>query len=389
MVDGQNAAGKRASTGRLLYFFREFSFSQTTFRPTPTAEVELADSLIQLGNLLLIFQLKERGVVGNTTVEAEKRWFERKVLRQATRQVRDTLRYLGTDGDIEIQNHRGHALTLDFRLVDELYKLVVYLPHESLPEEYRRVKHHRSQTAGLIHIIPATDYLGIVQTLLTPAEVVDYLSFREELIDRWEDQVMSVPESALVGQYLNGNIEVPPTTDFLEYLHRLDHQVDAWDMSRVISTFADRVTTGGDPADYYDTIRELALLKRNELREFKKRFKLSIEKARADKFALPYRMTCPRTGCGFVFIPLTRDVLAHRRIGLQNLTLAHKHEQKLSKCLGISFSSAENGGFLAEWCYMEHPWEEDPDLDEMLRSNNPFRDVESIELNRYTYTEEA
>ena len=75
------------------HFFREFTYSQTTFQPAPGQEVELADSLIWIGDLLLAFQLKEREAEPHATAETEKRWFERKVLRQATRQVRDTLKY--------------------------------------------------------------------------------------------------------------------------------------------------------------------------------------------------------------------------------------------------------------------------------------------------------
>jgi hypothetical protein len=272
--------------------------------------------------------------------------------------------------------------------VRELHKLVVYLPHDSLPQEYRRVKHHRSKTAGLIHILPATDYLGIVQTLLTPAEVVDYLSFRETLIDNWEAETLRVPEQALVGQYLNGNLDTPPAIAFVEYLQCLDHRADEWDISGVITAFPDRVTTDNPLTDYYPIVREIALLKRNELREFKKRFQLSVEKARANEFARPYRMACPRTGCGFVFIPLTQDVLERRRTGLQNLTLAHKYDQRLSKCLGVSFAPEEGGWFSAEWCYLEFPWVEDTAFEELLRHNNPFREVRSMELNRYTYQQE-
>jgi hypothetical protein len=76
------------------HFFSEFTYSRNTFRPTPEQEVELADSLIWLGDLLIAFQLKERAPIAGVTAESEKRWFDRKVLREATRQVRDTIRYL-------------------------------------------------------------------------------------------------------------------------------------------------------------------------------------------------------------------------------------------------------------------------------------------------------
>src|SRR5437773_11074309 len=101
-----------------------------------------------------LFQLKERHAPAATTVEAEEKWFQSKVLTQATRQVRDTLTYL--DGhSVEIRNHRGHLFTLDIGSIQPLHKLIVYLPHEKLPESRRNLKYHRSKTAGLIHIIPA------------------------------------------------------------------------------------------------------------------------------------------------------------------------------------------------------------------------------------------
>jgi hypothetical protein len=34
---------------------------------------------------------------------------------------------------------------------------------------------------------------------------------------------------------------------------------------------------------------------------------------------------------------------------------------------------------------MDFPWEEDAELHEHLRDNNPFRDVSTRELNRYSY----
>lgn len=367
------------------HFFHEFTYSKAAFRPIPSQEAELADSIIWIGNLLIVYQLKERRAQRSTTVEAEKRWFERKVLRQATQQVRDTLAYLNDARAIEIRNHRGHVFGLDIRAIHELHKVIVYLPHDVLPESCRQLKHHRSRTAGVIHIIPANDYLGIVRTLLTPAEMADYLGFREALICRWQAEVVAVPEPALVGQYLNGDIEVPPSVEFIEYLERLDHRADEWDMSGIISKFPDRVTTDNQPTDYYPIVRELALLKRNELREFKKRFQLSVEKARANKFVLPYRIACPRTNCGFVFIPVTKDLLARRRNALQNFTLAHKYEQKLSKCIGVSIAYDADGWFTAEWYYAEFPWEQEEEMEQRLRDNFPFRKVEHGELPRYTY----
>ena len=369
------------------HFFREFAYSCNTFQPSPGKEVELADNLTWLGDLLIAFQLKERELVPNASAETEKRWFEKKVLKQATRQVRDTVHYLTTVKTLGVQHHRGHTLDLAFESVRQFHKLVVYLPQDPLPDAYRRIKHHRSRTAGVIHIVPAHDYLGILRTLLTPGEVAEYLTFREELINRWEEHITDVPEPALVGQYLHGDSAKRPSLEFLDYLKHLEHRADEWDMSGVIEKFPDRVTTDNAPTDYYPIVRELALLKRNELREFKKRFQMSVEKARANTFVIPYRIAIPRTNCGFVFIPIMKDIVAHRKNALMNLTFAHKYEQRLPKCIGVSIADDVDGWFTAEWCYIESAWEEDPEMERLLKENNPFREVKTQELPRYTYRE--
>lgn len=367
------------------HFFREFTYSRMTFQPAPGQEVELADNLIFLGDLLLAYQLKERETAPGANADTERRWFERKVLRQATRQVRDTLDYLNANKRIEVRNHRGHTFHLSMDSVRELHKLVVYLPNEALPIECQRMKYHRSRSAGIIHLLPANDYLGIVRTLLTPAEVAEYLSFREKLIDRWEAEILTVPEPALVGQYLYGDVAAQPTEQFIEYLAQLDHRAEEWDMSGVISKFPDRITTDNQPTDYYLIVREMALLMRDELREFKKRFQLSIEKARADEFVRPYRIAVPRTGCGFVFIPVTKEFLSQREIALKNFTLAHKYDLKLSKCIGVSIADDKDGWFTVLWCYVEFPWEQNVEMDELLTTNNPFREAKASEVPRYTY----
>lgn len=372
------------------HFFQEFVYSKNTFRPTPDGELELADSLLWLGDLLIAFQLKERGASETKTEETERNWFEKKVLTQATRQIRDTLKYLESHQPIELTNHRGHKHLLDLKSISQFHKLVMYLPSDKIPQDCLNTKFHISQTAGLIHIVPAHDYLGIVRTLLTPAEVADYFTFRGELIERWGDSVIEVPEPALVGQYLNGDSTIPPSLEHLEYLRALEQRAEEWDLSGIISKFTERVTTDNEPTDYYPIVTELAALKRSELREFKTRFQLSVEKSRADEFTRPYRTAVPRTDCGFVFIPLTKELFPHRRSALQNFTLAHKYEQRLTKCIGVAIGNHEdNGWFHAEWCYVNAPWEQDDHMDSLLAENNPFRPVKVAEMSRYNFKSEG
>lgn len=366
------------------HFFKEFTYSKTTFCPQASQQVELADAIIWIGDLLVIYQIKEREPQRNTTAEDERRWFEKKVLGKATRQVRDTLAYLRNVGTIEVRNHRGHVFRLDFNSIRQMHKVVVYLPSATLPANCAQLKHHRSQTAGIIHVMNATSYLGMVRTLLTPAEVVDYLAFREQAINQYENEVAAIPEEALVGQYLSGAQNTAPSAQFVEHVRLLDHRADEWDMSGIIEKFPDGTKLETE-THYYPIVRELALLKRGELREFKSRFQLALVNARANAFARPYRMAIPRTGCGFIFVPLTKETIPVRTKGLQNFAFAHKYEIKLSKCVGVSIADDVEGYFGAEWLYLEFPWEHHPAMEAALKENNPFRPIREAELPSYAF----
>ena len=99
----------------------------------------------------------------------------------------------------------------------------------------------------------------------------------------------------------------------------------------------------------------------------------------------PYRMTVPRTGCGFVFIPLSEEYENDPVQITKNLTEAHKHDQKLEKCIGVSvIPEGDSGYFIYTWCYLNGPWKEDPELDSLLRSHFPFRPVAAYPDERYS-----
>ena len=275
-------------------------------------------------------------------------------------------------------------LNYNLMIISILHKVICYHNYPIPPEYHGNKKFHRSSTAGVIHLIPAKDYLGIVRTVLTLFELSEYLEFREELIEKWDSVISSVSEPALLGQFLTGKINQRPNGRFIDELKSLKHHVEEWDISNLIKLFSDRVTTSGNPTDYYAIISELAKLKRNELKEFKIRFELSMSRCRSGEITLPCRMSSPRTECAFVFIPLDIEMISFRRQDLiYYMTDACKYDLRVPKCVGISFSPDEDAGYSVEWCYIEKPWEYDKELDGMLKQSNPFRGVNTIVLNRY------
>lgn len=139
------------------------------------------------------------------------------------------------------------------------------------------------------------------------------------------------------------------------------------------------------PVEEVLQVTELAKMKRNELREFKRRFLLSLDKSRVGSFVLPYRIFVPRTACGFLFIPLDSGMLEYRRIGLENLTHACKYDFKAAKCIGITFAPDGPEWYSVEWCYLEYPWQRNQELEDRIQETHPFRPVKTTQLGRYSF----
>jgi len=98
-------------------------------------------------------------------------------------------------------------------------------------------------------------------------------------------------------------------------------------------------------------------------------------------------MIIPRTNCGFVFIPCPKQFRENQIQGLKNFTYAHKYDQKLNKCLGVSVAQDEGGYFLIFWAYLEFPWEYDEETDSKLKKSFPFREIKPSESPRYSFRE--
>ena len=365
-------------------FFCEFSFSRNKFFPEPKRELEFADHVVWLDDLLLVFQCKERNISKSANSEDEKKWFNDNVVRGATKQIRNTLGYLRDYKEIHLTNDRNHTFNISTAKLKSIDKIVLYFAHECLPINCRYKKYHNSSSVGFIHFFHIDDYMGICETLVTPTEIHHYLSYREELINQWEKETAHIPEYALLGHFLYGDLSAKPSIESSKYLIALRNNRAEWDFTNIGRIFADRMTVTSNPQDYYEIVTELAKLSRTDFKLFKERFELAKDKAMKNEFALPYRMTIPDR-IGFVFIPITQDIIGKRTQGLSNLTLAHKYDQKLSKCIGLSISPDASEYFYVEWCYIESPWLYDEEMERMLKESFPFRPVREHYVPTYTF----
>lgn len=157
--------------------------------------------------------------------DIERTWFQKKVLDKATKQVRDTLRFLDEYEEIRITNARGDAFDIRSTDLSEITKVVVYLGGRALPEDCWQTRYHHSRTAGFIHVLAAHNYLGVLEKLRVPEDIRRYFAYREEVTSKIRDAGVVVDESDIMGAFLGEeDIPTPTSREFLgKFVQDLEH----------------------------------------------------------------------------------------------------------------------------------------------------------------------
>jgi hypothetical protein len=354
-------------------FMRAFSFPSIQLPRSPDDESELADRIVLLDDIGFIFQLREREQkVASKPGDLEK-WVANNVVKKAVKQVQNTRDLLRRYKGLSLVNHFGHRVYVPPREPDELVGMIIYrVPPKS--RAFRAARFKKGRNGGFVHILRDLDYFEICEHFITPAEMVDYFSFRRDLLINWDAAVTAVSEGAFIGQYLSEDWSSAPDQKF-ERAARSRGGPTACEFSFVMDSLASRIAAQhSDQADTdcYEILAEIALLGRYELKALKQQLRLALEAVRANRFELPFRIASGRTGCGFLIVPVTREFHDRAFDALKSLSNASKHELDLPRQVGIGMW--RNSEFVdIEWIFQKGDNPPNPELDERLASSYPFR----------------
>jgi hypothetical protein len=388
MANEQTAESFISQILHSLVYFEEFAFAKNKFKAVSGQEFELADALVALDDVLIVVQIKERSIGYAGDEIAERKWFKKNVIRAATKQIRDSLNFLKSQSKIEVSNERGRPFIFTPDKFQEVIKLVVFHGASTLPSDCRYKKFHSSTSGGFIHLVDVNDYLNAARVLRVPEDLIRYFRYRQMMLTSYPQECADLPEASMVGGYIGEGDDAPPSFESYKNLHNLLPDEDTWNISYYLRTLRDNISHPDYNNDYYAILTEFVRLPRSMWREFKKRLVLCIENATDDKFAQPYRIAYPDRSMGFMlFSPDSlftnrTDWQVRRLEGLMNFTCLQKFDQKLQKCIGVQV--AKDGEFFdIQWCMIDSPWEEDPELRAKLDANSPFRPVS--EKNQFSY----
>ena len=354
-------------------FMKAFSFASTQLPVTAETEPDLADRMMLMEHMGFLFKLCEREPRVTSKAGDLEKWVANHVARKGAKQLQNTRDLLAGYEGLSIVNHFGHRVTVTSGDPDAFINLVIYrVPEKS--RAFRAPRFKRSRNGGFVHILRDAEYFEICAHFATPAELTDYFTFRRDLLLDWDSASAAVSEAALIGQYLLEDYSSAPDQRFERASHSFGGPL-ACEFSFVLDSLAAQIATQeseyGD-TDCYEILAELALLGRHELRALKHQLRRALDAVRADRFELPYRIASTRTGCGFVVVPVTKDFRDRGHDALRSLTRAAKHELALDRQVGIGMW--KDTEFIdIHWIFIEGENAPDPELDQRLTHNYPFR----------------
>ena len=374
-----------------LAFWKEFTFAQNRFSPTPRGELELADNIVWLEDFALIIQLKERTEPSGDS-ETERRWFRNKIQKKAKDQIRDTLTYLSDHPDISITNERGHAFRIRGQGLTEIVRVIVYFADDALPDDCREVQFIDSQGAGFVHVLEANEYLEVLRVLRVPGDIREYFGYRQHALTQLKDSGDWLFEADILGGYTHD--EALPGAGSRIHLQTLVQDFDSFLLTGLIGNIHTNIESAHGENDHYRIMLEFGKVPRSVWRGIKGLLQYGVETVKAESFGSPVRAFFPKTDCVFMILPLdpqlwgTGEAEKTRRAnGLQNFTYIAKYIHGARRAVGIQISR-DGADYLIDWALHDEPWQPDPELEGRLAKFNPFQPANDRKADSFLFLEE-
>ena len=378
------------------HFLSEFTFTKNQFQHLNSYQKEFADCVIWLEDEMAIFQLKERDEKSVNNNQSEANWFKNKVIKIAKKQIKNSLIFFSKNKLILIENIKGHKFNVKTEGTNKIHKIIIY-KHPELTAI--NLTFEKSSDIGFIHIFDFYDYLIICEVLDTPTEIFEFLTFRENLLLKYNTFVTT--EKSILGLFLiyveinnflkemkgkNGDLIVFDT-EMENIVDKLKENKYEYDIEYIMSSLEKNIySTAKNSTYYYKLLVEFSKMHRNERREFKKRWEKCAVDLLKNEMIIPYRLVLTKSNCGIVFIPLQREYYDNRIAILKNFTAASKYDLKLEKHIGISFCKKDNDVYV-DYVYVKFPWRKDQKLERMLKENYPFRKLKEKLVKRYEFND--
>ncbi|OUQ55373.1 hypothetical protein B5E58_12400 [Tyzzerella sp. An114] len=170
-----NKSEKLLSAFSKLYFFNELVHDNLKFIPSGSTEKELADILLNLGDIIIAIQLKGREKEDISNEDEEIKWLKIKC-REAKKQIKKTIEFIRNEDLPCFENGSNQNIKLNKHA--KIIPLIVF--NNNIIKEYEHVLWKHSDEGMDVNCMSYEDFQKMCEVLITPIEIVEYLEWRLE-----------------------------------------------------------------------------------------------------------------------------------------------------------------------------------------------------------------
>lgn len=251
------------------YFFKELVLDDLHFTPEGSSKIELADLIINLGDIILAVQLKERSDAHQTNdPAAEYNWFQDRC-KEAKKQVKQSIEHISSGTLPAFQNKRWQAVTLQSDA--KIIPLVVFENNQIM--EYPHVLRKHSASGMDINCMSFLDYCEMCRILVTPMEILEYLEYRKMIYVEHGDvdiMILNGPDNEIV--LTQPQVKESLVHQFLAEKYGMKesqkHAMYIQYFRNFLRLLPERTVRSSDQAEAYYVLLFFAHMQRYEIAEF-------------------------------------------------------------------------------------------------------------------------
>ena len=283
-----NDTEKILSAFAQMYFFKELVQDQLKFTKAGSTEKEVADLLLNLGDIIVAVQLKARNESDKTEdLEREIKWLNHKC-KDAKKQVKDSIMYIRTGTLPAFENERGQQVTINSNA--EIIPVVVFM-NEDIGNHYDHVLRKHSDDGMDINCLSFQDFQTVCRELLTPIEIVEYLKWRLSFYQNNGNVNISIfmgdDDSVLLTRPISGETLVH------QFLAEQYGFKNAKEMGTYVAPFQwmlhnlpDRIVAESIDNSSYPMILFFSHFNRTEIKAFEERIGRALESAKRGEYTV-------------------------------------------------------------------------------------------------------
>lgn len=275
-VQSMNESEKLLSEFSQMFFFKDFVQDNLLFTPKGGTQRELADLLINLGDIIIAIQLKSRNEKDKTRDQSQEDKWLKKQCKAAKSQVKDTIEFIKGSELPVFSNNRNKMIRVNS--ASAIIPIVVF--ENDAINEYPHVLVKHSDDGMDINCMSFPDFQTMCKVLVTPIEIVSYLQYRQQVflanpqvylsvfVDENENWVFAKPmrNESLVHQFLVKEYDVQIMQENNDYL--LDFQ-------DFLHALPDHTVLESEEEAHFSILHFLAHFKRIEIKTFLERVHLA------------------------------------------------------------------------------------------------------------------